>query len=64
MKISPQITQIYTNLKKIKKNLSNLCNLWASFFNTSSGETRIMSDSLLSLFITGESIFMILNQFL
>ena len=38
MKISPQITLIYTNLKKIKKNLSNLCNLWASFFHASPGE--------------------------
>jgi hypothetical protein len=34
MKISPQITQIYTDYKKkTKKNQCNLRNLWASFFH-------------------------------
>jgi hypothetical protein len=41
MKISPQITQINTDYKKIK-NQCNQCNLWAFFFNTSPGEARIM----------------------
>jgi len=33
MKLSPQITQINTDYKKIKKNQCNQCNLWTIFFN-------------------------------
>jgi TRAP-type mannitol/chloroaromatic compound transport system substrate-binding protein len=61
MKISPQITQIYTNFKKNKKNLSNLSNLWASFFHrfwvrlASSGTTMIFVFLLFGvlIFLTG-----------
>ena len=38
---SPQITQIDTNFKKIKKNLSNLCNLWTIFFHCFLKKTRV-----------------------